>query len=96
MKRRHLALLTLAATLLAGALPAAAQDKLTKVKAAGVLVIGNGGAFPPFEFIENGKLVGYDNDLGNEIARRLGVTPKWEKINFRASSQHLLAAVSMC
>jgi len=82
MKRRHLALLTLAATLLAAALPAAAQDTLTKVKAAGVLVIGNGGAFPPFEFIENGQLVGYDIDLGNEIARRLGVAPKWEKIDF--------------
>ena len=82
MKRRTLALLTLAGTLLASAMPAAAQDTLAKVKTAGVLVIGNGGAFPPFEFIENGQLVGYDIDLGNEIARRLGVKPQWEKIDF--------------
>lgn len=82
MNRRHLTLLTLAAALLAATGPATAQDTLAKVKAAGVLVIGNGGAFPPFEFVENGQLVGYDIDLGNEIARRLGVKPQWEKIDF--------------
>lgn len=82
MKRRRLALFTLAATLLAAPWIAVAQDTLAKVKSTGVLVIGNGGAFPPFEFIENGQLVGYDIDLGNEIARRLGVKPQWEKIDF--------------
>jgi ABC-type amino acid transport substrate-binding protein len=75
------ALMVAAATLLAA--PAAmAQDTLAKVKQTGTLIIGNGGAYPPFEFVENGNLVGFDIDLGNEIARRLGVKAQWEKFDF--------------
>lgn len=60
-----------------------AADTLAKIKAAGKVVIGNGGAFPPFEFVENGKLVGYDIDLGEELAKRMGVKAEWTKIEFR-------------
>jgi len=53
--------------------------------APGVLRIGTYFVNPPFEFIENGKRVGYEVDLMNEIARRLGLTPlfvntRWETI----------------
>jgi len=58
-------------------------DTLEKIRKAGVVVIGNGGAFPPFEYVENGQLVGYDIDLGNELAKRMGVKPQWVKIDFR-------------
>jgi len=74
-----------AAALLIGALAAGAvqaQDTLAKVRQSGTLVIGNGGAYPPFEYVENGNLVGFDIDLGNEIARRLGVKAQWEKFDF--------------
>lgn len=66
----------------ASVIGAASADTLDKVKQAGVIVIANGGAFPPFGYVENGKMVGFDIDLGNEIARRLGVKPQWEKIDF--------------
>jgi len=69
----------------AAALPAMAQvpaDTLAKVKAAGKLVIGNGGAFPPFEFVENGKLTGFDVELGTELAKRIGVPVEWQVIEF--------------
>jgi ABC-type amino acid transport substrate-binding protein len=78
-------LLAILACVLSGALsigPAHAQDTLAKIRQAGTIVIGNGGAYPPFEFVENGNLVGFDIDLGNEIARRLGVKAQWEKFDF--------------
>jgi len=61
---------------------AQAQDTLAKIRQAGIITIGNGGAFPPFEYVENGNLVGFDIDMGNEIGRRLGVKVVWEKFDF--------------
>lgn len=66
---------------LCGAAPAQA-DTLDDIKAKGVVVIANGAAYPPFGYVENGKIVGFDVDLGNEVAKRLGARPKWEKIDF--------------
>jgi len=53
--------------------------------AQGVLRIGTYFVNPPFEFLENGKKVGFEVDLMDEIARRLGLTPlyvdtRWEMI----------------
>jgi ABC-type amino acid transport substrate-binding protein len=72
----------LAAALIAGAATAVQADTLDNIKKDGVLVMANGGAFPPFGYVENGTMVGFDIDLGNEVARRLGLQPKWEKIDF--------------
>lgn len=71
-----------AAGLLAVAAGTVAADTLDSIKQAGVVVMANGGAYPPFGFVQNGTMVGFDIDLGNEVAKRLGVTPKWEKIDF--------------
>lgn len=79
------AALALPALLLTPALgrPASAQaDTLAKARAAGVLVVGNGGAFPPFEFVENGRLTGFDVDMGEEIGRRLGLRIEWRVTDF--------------
>lgn len=57
----------------------AAQDALARVKAAGKLVAGLDDAFPPFGFRnEKNELVGFDIDLGNELAQRLGVKMEWQ------------------
>jgi ABC-type amino acid transport substrate-binding protein len=63
-------------------LHAQAQDTLEKIKKTGSITIGNGGAYPPFEFVENGNLVGFDIDLGNEVGKRMGVKVVWEKFDF--------------
>jgi ABC-type amino acid transport substrate-binding protein len=55
---------------------------LEKIRAAGVMVVGNGGAFPPFEFVEDGKLAGFDRELGDELGVRLGVRVEWQVIEF--------------
>ena len=60
-----------------------AQGTLEAVKKKGVLVAGSSAAYPPFEFVADGKLVGYDIDMADEIARRMGVKLQWEKIDFK-------------
>jgi polar amino acid transport system substrate-binding protein len=38
--------------------------------------------FPPQEFIENGQQVGSDIEIGNEIARRMGVEAEYIQVGF--------------
>lgn len=50
------------------------DGSLARVKDAGKFVIGLNDAYPPMEFRdENNNIVGFDIDLGNEIAKKLGV-----------------------
>lgn len=37
-----------------------------------VLIVGTNAEYPPFSFIENDRIVGFDIDIVQEIARRLG------------------------
>ena len=53
------------------------------VKQKGVLVAGSSAEYPPFEYVADGKLVGYDVDMAEEITRRMGVKVAWEKIDFK-------------
>ncbi|HJV05093.1 MAG TPA: basic amino acid ABC transporter substrate-binding protein [Actinomycetota bacterium] len=43
----------------------------------GVLTIGTDLPYPPFEYREGGELTGFDVDIMEEIASRLGLTPEW-------------------
>ncbi|HEY4859325.1 MAG TPA: transporter substrate-binding domain-containing protein, partial [Xanthobacteraceae bacterium] len=73
---------TLSALLL-GMATASAETTLEKIKRTGVMTSANTFSYPPFGFIEDGKQVGFDVDLGNEIARRMGVKLTFEAIDFR-------------
>ncbi|HWI65784.1 MAG TPA: ABC transporter substrate-binding protein [Symbiobacteriaceae bacterium] len=62
--------------------PAAGENKQTaaqgdgsleRVKKAGKLVIGMDTTYPPMEFIEGSKTVGFDVDLAGALAQKLGV-----------------------
>src|SRR5262245_55996348 len=54
----------------------AQADDLQKVEKAGSLSVALSGAFPPFSFVdESNKVVGFDVDIGSEIAKRLKVEP---------------------
>lgn len=51
-----------------------ADDSLQRVLDAGKLTVVGSGGYPPFNFFdENGEVVGFDVDVGKEIAYRLGV-----------------------
>jgi polar amino acid transport system substrate-binding protein len=63
--------------------PASAQSTLDKIKKAGVMVVGTSAAYAPFEYHEAGKLAGFDIDMGEEIARRMGVKIQWVEIDFK-------------
>lgn len=61
--------LAIGLTLSAGS--AAAADLLASVKAKGKLTVGTEARFPPFEFVENGKIVGYSADMMDEVMKAL-------------------------
>lgn len=76
---------TMALAASAFASPALADD-LDHVQEVGVLRVAMSGAFPPFSFVdEQNNVVGFDVDIGTEIAKRLGVkaeivTTPWDGI----------------
>src|SRR5574341_756815 len=54
--------------------PAGAADRLAEVKQKGKLVVGFEGTYPPYNFKDqDGTFKGFDVDVSNAIARKLGV-----------------------
>ncbi|UVC10311.1 amino acid ABC transporter substrate-binding protein [Rhizobium sp. TH2] len=54
--------------------PAQAGENLDAIKSAGVLKIGTEGTYAPFTFHDpDGKLVGFDVEIGEAVAEKLGV-----------------------
>lgn len=69
--------------LIASLLVAGVQAKsLEDIQHDGKITIGTDGTFPPFQFFDNGELTGFEIDIGNEVARRLGVTAEWKPMSF--------------
>src|SRR5690606_25961978 len=63
---------------LQAALAAPAFAELADVKAAGVLRIGTEGTYAPFTYHDaSGELVGFDVEIGREVAKRLGVEARF-------------------
>ena len=55
-------------------MPAQAASNLEQIKTAGVLKIGTEGTYAPFTYHDaDGKLVGFDVEIGEAIAKHLGV-----------------------
>jgi ABC-type amino acid transport substrate-binding protein len=61
--------------------PAPAEEPLATV-VEGQLTVGSDIPFPPFEYRENGELTGFDVDLIEEIAERLGLDTNWIETDF--------------
>jgi len=60
-----------------------AETTLEKIKRTGTMVAGTSAAYAPFEFRQGDTLVGFDIDLGREIAKRMGVEIEWVEIEFK-------------
>ncbi len=55
---------------------------ITAIKKAGKIVIGTSSGYFPFEMVDkNGKLIGFDIDIGNLIGEKLGVKVEWKDID---------------
>jgi polar amino acid transport system substrate-binding protein len=83
MKMKALLMVAIVAAVAAGGVAAHAQSTLEDIKKKGVMVAGSSAEYPPFEYVADGKLIGYDIEMADEIARRMGVTMQWEKIDFK-------------
>lgn len=73
-------LFALAVALLAwgAAGPATAADTLAEAKQKGKLVVGFEGTYPPYNFKDkDGTFKGYDVDVADAIAKKLGVKPEF-------------------
>ncbi|WP_171181416.1 transporter substrate-binding domain-containing protein [Ruegeria sp. HKCCD8929] len=59
--------------LAATAVAASAESTLEKIKQTGQVTVGTEAAFPPFEFVEDGKIVGYGKDILDVVIADLDV-----------------------
>ena len=48
-----------------------------------VIRIATDATFPPMEFVENGKMTGFDYDLMEALAKQMGKTVEWTQIDFK-------------
>ncbi|WP_262107910.1 amino acid ABC transporter substrate-binding protein [Arthrobacter sp. Marseille-P9274] len=64
----------------------AAPVTLEQVKQDGVLTVGTEGTYRPFSFHQDGagELTGYDVEVITEVAKKLGVEPKFEETQWDA------------
>lgn len=92
--RRHivnaLAISPFAAALDLG--PARAQeDILAKIKARGKLIAGTEAAYPPFDMVKDGKIVGYGPDILQNVAAALNVQMEYVDLPWAGVLPGLLA-----
>ena len=74
--RRQFGLLTGAAGLTLASpaiLRAQTETTLQKIRRTGMVTVGTEAAFPPFEFVKDGKIVGYGKDILDVVVADLGV-----------------------
>jgi ABC-type amino acid transport substrate-binding protein len=73
-KKLVLVLVVLGSVAMFMASPISWASSLDDIKAKGVLVFATDATYPPFESVDkDGKIIGFDVDVGNEVARRLGL-----------------------
>ena len=83
MMFRKLLLASIAAIALTASAATAAADLLDTVKQRGTLRVGCEGTYPPFNFRDaRGELTGYDVDIANAIAQKLGVKAQFFTVEF--------------
>jgi polar amino acid transport system substrate-binding protein len=78
-----------------------ADDTLARVKASGKITVATEAAFKPFEYVEDGKIVGFGSELLAEFAKDLGVKVEQLDLPFQgilaglAARQYDLVATSV-
>lgn len=57
---------------------------LDEIKASGKIIIATEGAYPPFNYFQGSKLSGFEVDLGDAIAKKMGLAVEWKSLSFDA------------
>jgi len=73
----------LALSLALGAAPAAART-FEEIKKEGKIIAASEGAYPPFNFFQGPKLTGFEIELAEAMARKMGVDLEWRALSFDA------------
>lgn len=55
-----------------------------EIKADGKIVVASEGAFPPFNYFQGPKLSGFEIDVAEALARKMGVKIEWKALSFDA------------
>jgi polar amino acid transport system substrate-binding protein len=84
MKLRILGTVLIVAPILAVLGLTVAANSLEDIRALGEIRLGNSADYAPFYFKQNGKLTGFEVELGNALAAKLGVTPSWRTVEFNS------------
>lgn len=74
-------LIALSVTFAALALSVTANP-LDDIRQLGEIRLGNSVDYEPFYSKQNGKLTGFEVELGDALAAKLGVTASWRKVDF--------------
>jgi len=53
------------------------QGMIDQIRSKGELVIATDATYPPFEVVKNDEIVGFDADVGAELAHDMGVKVRW-------------------
>jgi polar amino acid transport system substrate-binding protein len=72
-------------------LSAVAETTLERIKRTGEMTVATEAAFPPFEFVQDGKIVGYGKDILDEVVADLGVKLNQLDLPFQGILPGLLA-----
>lgn len=72
--------LLVALALLLGA--AAEARPLAEIKKSGKLLVATEGAFAPFNFYEGKKLTGFEVEVAEAVARKMGLAVEWKTLGF--------------
>jgi polar amino acid transport system substrate-binding protein len=72
------------ALLLAVAATTAHARTFEEIKADGKIIIATEGAFPPFNFFQGPKLSGFEIDLAEALAKKMGLPIEWRALSFDA------------
>lgn len=75
--------LLLASMMVLLAAPAQART-FDEIKKDGKIVIATEGAFPPFNFFRGPSLTGFEVDLAEALAKKMGVAIEWRALSFDA------------
>jgi polar amino acid transport system substrate-binding protein len=55
---------------------------MADIRKSGTLVVASEGKFAPFNYVDGGKLVGFEIDIANAIAAKMGLKADWKSMGF--------------
>jgi polar amino acid transport system substrate-binding protein len=79
---RRVALVAAAAAVGLFAVAHAQARTIEDIRKSGTLVVASEGKFAPFNFVEAGKLTGFEIDVANAVAAKMGLKVAWKTMGF--------------